>query len=212
MRSTSKASAAVTQSWGFLVSDARVSRICHSIELETHAFSRATPPLAGDGTSNDSEATGSPAASTTEEEQQVSQQGGVQSGVEDPAPPVPKRPHGRPRRGEKPRKHKEARRGRRRSSRIRTATASRTPARMIPERRRGSVEKETPTSAATAGDKEWEVDRIIDSHIEADTLRYFYLVKWKGYDDEHNTWEPKRNLGKCSAAIDAYEGAKKAGS
>jgi len=34
---------------------------------------------------------------------------------------------------------------------------------------------------------EWEVEEILDSHWH--WRRFQYLVKWKGYGHEHNSWE-----------------------
>ena len=31
-----------------------------------------------------------------------------------------------------------------------------------------------------------------------------YLVKWKGYDDTENSWEPEANLDNAQEAIDDY--------
>ncbi|KAL2147195.1 hypothetical protein VTI28DRAFT_150 [Corynascus sepedonium] len=41
---------------------------------------------------------------------------------------------------------------------------------------------------------EYEVEEIVDSAIDADTMEHMYLVKWKGYPASDNTWEPRRNL------------------
>jgi hypothetical protein len=39
---------------------------------------------------------------------------------------------------------------------------------------------------------EWEVETIVDSkEVKGAT---HYLVKWKGFDSAHNTWEPKSTL------------------
>lgn len=38
----------------------------------------------------------------------------------------------------------------------------------------------------------YTVEKILDSKIEK--RKRYYLVKWKDYNDEHNSWEPKSNL------------------
>lgn len=53
------------------------------------------------------------------------------------------------------------------------------------------------------GTAAYEVESIIDS--EARGSIKFYLVKWKGYDMDHNSWEPVQNLGLCSSMIEEYE-------
>ena len=32
-----------------------------------------------------------------------------------------------------------------------------------------------------------------------------YRVKWRGYSDECNTWEPRENLAACVGLIDDYD-------
>jgi hypothetical protein len=39
----------------------------------------------------------------------------------------------------------------------------------------------------------WEVDMLLGKWTRGGTT--WYLVKWKGFDDKHNTWEKDRNIG-----------------
>ncbi|VUC22823.1 unnamed protein product [Clonostachys rosea] len=57
--------------------------------------------------------------------------------------------------------------------------------------------------------RQWEVERIVDSQIDADTMEHFYKVQWKGYSSKENTWEPKSNLASCQDALKEYERQKK---
>ena len=41
-------------------------------------------------------------------------------------------------------------------------------------------------------EKEWEVERILDSKHSRNSVKY--LVRWKGYGPEDDTWEPPFNL------------------
>ena len=50
---------------------------------------------------------------------------------------------------------------------------------------------------------EWEVECILD-HKQLGG-RDLYLVKWKGYGDEENTWEPESNLSNAKRILNAYK-------
>jgi hypothetical protein len=52
-------------------------------------------------------------------------------------------------------------------------------------------------------EKEWEVEKILDSRTHNTDTEY--LVKWKGYDDKDNTWEPLKNLTNCQEALRNYQ-------
>jgi hypothetical protein len=45
----------------------------------------------------------------------------------------------------------------------------------------------------------YEVDEIIDSRLHRGQLEY--LVKWKGFTEDHNTWEPQANVDKAPDAV-----------
>ncbi|CAI6080619.1 unnamed protein product [Clonostachys chloroleuca] len=66
------------------------------------------------------------------------------------------------------------------------------------------AKQQTPKSG-----QQWEVESIVDSQIDADTMEHFYKVKWKGYSSKENTWEPKSNLVGCQDALKEYERQKK---
>ncbi|CAH1155303.1 unnamed protein product [Phaedon cochleariae] len=71
-----------------------------------------------------------------------------------------------------------------------------------------SKAKKTSTSPEPAGEtnEEYIVEKIIDSRINANGVKE-YLLKWIGYNDEDNTWEPEENLD-CPSLIKAYEAEK----
>jgi Chromo (CHRromatin Organisation MOdifier) domain len=50
------------------------------------------------------------------------------------------------------------------------------------------------------GSLEYEVDAIIDRRERkyGRGKRVEYLIAWKGYGHEHDTWEPARNVSNCA--------------
>merc|ERR1712149_69339 len=72
-----------------------------------------------------------------------------------------------------------------------------------------SKPKDDETDAATGEEEEEEyvVEKIVDSRKGKSGKRE-YLLKWRGYPDSENTWEPQENLD-CPEMIDAFEEKKK---
>ena len=48
-----------------------------------------------------------------------------------------------------------------------------------------------------------EIEKIVDKRVDSDG-KVEYLVKWKGYDDKENTWEPVENI-EADAMIEEFE-------
>ncbi|CAG8486674.1 14282_t:CDS:10 [Cetraspora pellucida] len=48
-------------------------------------------------------------------------------------------------------------------------------------------------------DKEYEVEKIISWKKE--NGKDYYMIKWLGYDESHNTWEPIANLKNCTELL-----------
>ena len=64
-----------------------------------------------------------------------------------------------------------------------------------------------PPAILIEGEHEYEVDRILDhkdkpARSKGKTREY--LVKWLGYEPEHNTWEPEANLLNCHDSLQKY--------
>ena len=53
-------------------------------------------------------------------------------------------------------------------------------------------------------DDEFEVERILDKRRDAKD-GYEYLVQWRGYSSEDNSWEPASNVANAARAIADYE-------
>src|SRR5438128_6359083 len=59
-----------------------------------------------------------------------------------------------------------------------------------------------PGPVEIEGQPEYEVDRILDSRIFRNQLQY--RIRWKGYDESHDSWEPIRNLTNTDELITAF--------
>jgi len=63
--------------------------------------------------------------------------------------------------------------------------------------------KEKPQLVVIEGEKEWEVEKIINKQWVRG--REKYLVWWKEYTAEEDTWENKENLKNAMEAVDEFE-------
>ena len=55
------------------------------------------------------------------------------------------------------------------------------------------IVKAEKTDAPIENNQIWEVEKIVE-HKTLENGKHEYLVKWVGYDDSFNTWEPENNL------------------
>ena len=63
----------------------------------------------------------------------------------------------------------------------------------------------TPSQTVEEDDEEYLVEKVIEKRITAKG-NIEYLIKWEGYDEKENSWEPIENLG-CEDLIQEYEAA-----
>ena len=63
-----------------------------------------------------------------------------------------------------------------------------------------------PEPLQVNGEEQWEVERILDRRILRNKMHY--LVQWRGFPAEHNSWEPVDNLAGASQLIEEFDGAR----
>jgi hypothetical protein len=62
---------------------------------------------------------------------------------------------------------------------------------------------ETPPDLVE-GHEEWEVDSVLASRHTGQKKMLQYLVRWKGFSEAHNSWEPKGNLNNASLKMKEF--------
>lgn len=63
-----------------------------------------------------------------------------------------------------------------------------------------------PAPLEIDGDLEYEVEKVLDHRDRKVGNRILtrYLVSWKGYGPEHNSFEPEKNLRNCQDLVQEY--------
>jgi Chromo (CHRromatin Organisation MOdifier) domain len=58
-----------------------------------------------------------------------------------------------------------------------------------------------PPPDLIAGHEEWEVENMLASRCQGRWKRLQYLIRWKGFSEAHDSWEPPENLENAHEAI-----------
>lgn len=59
-----------------------------------------------------------------------------------------------------------------------------------------------PAPIEVEGEEEFEVEKVLDSRVYRGRVQY--LIKWKGYSESDNTWEPVRHLIHTKKLLDKF--------
>ena len=68
----------------------------------------------------------------------------------------------------------------------------------------GRQQRPPPPVITPAGDLEWEVSQVLNSRIVGRGRRLQYLVSWKGYGLEQDSWEPAVNLRNAPLMVENF--------
>jgi Chromo (CHRromatin Organisation MOdifier) domain len=58
-----------------------------------------------------------------------------------------------------------------------------------------------PPPDLISGHEEWEVEKVLASWRQGCWKRLQYLIRWKGFSEAHDSWEPLENLENAHEAI-----------
>jgi hypothetical protein len=67
----------------------------------------------------------------------------------------------------------------------------------------GNPIQEAAVTLEGDGEPEYEVERVLGERKVHGKVQY--LVKWRGYGEWENSWEPKENLRNAQAAVRAFK-------
>lgn len=75
---------------------------------------------------------------------------------------------------------------------------------MVPKPRQLKIDEQLDYDSDWDENEDYEVDRILDVCIHRDNKREF-LIRWKGYSSNSDSWEPEENLD-CKDLIEKFMG------